>query len=419
MESDTLSLVMIVVCIIMSAYFSATETAFSSLNRIRVKNMADKGDEKAVLVLRIAENYDSMLSTILIGNNIVNIAATSLVTVLFVKMLGEDMGASMSTIVTTVVVLIFGEVSPKSIAKESPERFARFSAPFLNLLIRVLTPLNFLFRQWKKLLSRIFQTSADTGITEEELLTMVEEAEAGGGIGKEESSLIRSAITFKELAAMDIFTPRVDVVGIPVDIGQEKAAGIFAKTGYSRLPVYEDNLDNVIGILYQKDFYNEVFGTDKTIRACVRPVLFVAKNKNVDDLMKELQQKKMHIAVVMDEYGGTAGIVTLEDILEELVGEIWDEHDEVVCEMEQLKDGTYRVSGKANIEKVFEQLGRAREFTVLTVSGWVMEQLGRIPAEGDGFTNDGLAVTVTKMCGKRIGEVHIVCEQNTSTKDTE
>lgn len=419
MESDTLSLVMIVGCIIMSAYFSATETAFSSLNRIRVKNMADKGDEKAALVLRIAANYDSMLSTILIGNNIVNIAATSLVTVLFVKMLGEDMGASMSTIVTTVVVLIFGEVSPKSIAKESPEQFARFSAPFLNLLIRVLTPVNFLFRQWKKLLSRIFKTSVDTGITEEELLTLVEEAEAGGGIGKEESSLIRSAITFNELAAMDIFTPRVDVVGIPVDIAQEKVAEVFAETGYSRLPVYEGNLDNVIGILYQKDFYNEVFGTDKAIRAYVRPVLFVAKSKNVDDLMKELQQNKMHIAVVMDEYGGTAGIVTLEDILEELVGEIWDEHDEVVCEMEQMEEGTYRVSGKANIEKVFEELGREREFTVLTVSGWVMEQLGCIPTEGDSFTNDGLTVTVTKMCGKRIGEVHIVCVKNDSTKDIE
>lgn len=417
MESDTLSLVMIVGCIIMSAYFSATETAFSSLNRIRVKNMADKGDEKASLVLRIGANYDSMLSTILIGNNIVNIAATSLVTVLFVKMLGEDMGASVSTVVTTIVVLIFGEVSPKSIAKESPEQFARFSAPFLYLLIRALTPMNFLFRQWKKLLSRIFKTSVETGITEEELLTMVEEAEAGGGIGKAESNLIRSAITFNELTASDILTPRVDVVGIPVDIAQAKAAELFAETGYSRLPVYEGSLDNVIGILYQKDFYNEVFGTDRVIKTYVRPVLFVAKGKNVNDLMKELQQKKMHIAVVIDEYGGTAGIVTLEDILEELVGEIWDEHDKIVCEMEQMEEGTYRIFGKANVEKVFEELGREREFAVLTVSGWVMEQLGCIPTEGDSFTNDGLTVTVTKMHGKRIAEICIVCEKNDGKKD--
>lgn len=408
MESDTLSLIIILFCVVMSAYFSATETAFSSLNRIRVKNMAEKGDKKAALVLRLADGYDSLLSTILIGNNIVNIGATSLATVLFVKMLGEDAGASMSTIVSTVVILIFGEVSPKSIAKESPEAFARFSAPFLNILIKILTPVNFLFRQWKRLLSRIFKTSEDAGITEEELLTIVEEAEAVGGIGKEEGTLIRSAIEFNELMAVDIFTPRVDVVGIPVDAPKEEVAGIFAKTGYSRLPVYENDLDEILGILYQKDFHNEVLYTEKTIREAVRPVLFVAKNKKIDDLMKELQQKKLHIAIVLDEYGGTAGIVTLEDILEELVGEIWDEHDEVVNEMVQIESGEYLVSGKANVEKVFEQLHREQEFDVHTVSGWVMEQLGYIPAEGDHFENNGLEVTVTKMAGKRIGEVRIV-----------
>lgn len=408
MESDTLSLIIILCCVVMSAYFSATETAFSSLNRIRVKNMAEKGDKRAALVLRLADGYDSLLSTILIGNNIVNIGATSLMTVLFVKMLGEDAGASMSTIVTTVVILIFGEVSPKSIAKESPEAFARISAPLLNILIKVFTPVNFLFRQWKRLLSRVFKTSEDAGITEEELLTIVEEAEAVGGIGKEEGTLIRSAIEFNELMAVDIFTPRVDVVGIPVDAPKEEAARIFAETGYSRLPVYENDLDEILGILYQKDFHNAVLHTEKTIREAVRPVLFVAKNKKIDDLMKELQQKKLHIAIVMDEYGGTAGIVTLEDILEELVGEIWDEHDEVVHELVQVKSGEYLVAGKANVEKVFEQLHREREFDVLTVSGWVMERLGFIPSEGDHFENEGLEVTVTKMAGKRIGEVRIV-----------
>lgn len=407
MESDTLSLVIIVFCVMMSAYFSATETAFSSLNRIRIKNMAEKGDKKAALVLRLSENYDCLLSTILIGNNIVNIGATSLTTVLFVKMLGEDAGASVSTIVTTIVVLIFGEVSPKSIAKECPEKFARFSAPILNALIKVLTPLNFLFRQWKKLLSKIFKTEGDTGITEEELLTIVEEAEAEGGIGKEESTLIRSAIEFNELVAVDIFTPRVDVIGIPVDAPKEEVAKIFAETGYSRLPVYVENLDHIVGILYQKDFHNFIAHTEDSIRDSVRPVLFVAKNRKVDDLMKELQQKKLHIAVVMDEYGGTAGIVTLEDILEELVGEIWDEHDEVVHEIEKLGEGEYRVSGKANVEKLFEELDREREFDVLTVSGWVMDELGCIPSEGASFVSDGCKVVVTRMCGKRIGEVHI------------
>lgn len=407
MESDMVSLMIVAACIIMSAYFSATETAFSSLNRIRIKGMVEKGDKKAALVLKIADNYDRMLSTILIGNNIVNIGASSLMTVIFVKMLGEDAGASVSTIVTTIVVLIFGEVSPKSIAKESPEAFAKFSAPFLNILIKILTPLNFLFAQWKKLLSRIIKPKGDEGITEEELLTMVDEAEAGGGIDKEEGTLIRSAIEFNELSAVDIFTPRVDVVAVSVDTSREEVAELFARTGYSRIPVYEENMDHIIGIIYQKDFHNAVWQTEKTIRDAVRPVLFVAKNKKIDDLMKELQQKKLHIAIVMDEYGGTAGIVTLEDILEELVGEIWDEHDQVEEEIRKTAETEYVVSGKANIEKVFEELGREREFDVLTVSGWVMEQLGCIPAVGEGFVDDGFCVSVTKMCGKRIGEVRI------------
>lgn len=407
MASDSLSWIIILICIVMSAYFSATETAFSSLNRIRVKNLAEKGNKRASLVLRLSENYDGLLSTILIGNNIVNIASASLATVLFVKMLGEEAGASVSTIVTTIVVLIFGEVSPKSIAKESPEKFAMFSAPILNVFLKLLTPLNFLFRQWKKLLSIIFKVSEDMGITEEELLTIVEEAEAGGGIGKEEGTLIRSAIEFADLEAIDIFTPRVDIVGIPADVSKAEAAEVFARTGYSRLPVYEEDIDHILGILYQKDFHNFVSHTDASIRETVRPVLYIAKNKKLDDLMKELQQKKLHIAVVMDEYGGTAGIVTLEDILEELVGEIWDEHDQVVHEIEKTGEKEYLVSGKANVEKLFEFLHREREFEVLTVSGWVMENLGCIPSEGDEFKYEGLKVIVTKMSGKRIGEVRI------------
>lgn len=410
MGNHTLSFIIIVFCIVMSAYFSATETAFSSLNRIRVRNMAEKGDKKAALVLHLYENYDSLLSTILIGNNIVNIASASLSTVLFVKMLGEDAGASVSTIVTTIVVLIFGEVSPKSIAKESPERFARFSAPVLNIFVKVLTPFNFLFAQWKKLLSHVFHTTEDSGITEEELLTIVDEAEAVGGIGKEEGNLLRSALTLNNLTAVDIFTPRVDVVGIPVDMPKEKIAEVFANTGYSRLPVYEEDMDHILGILYLKDFYNFLYHKDRTIHEAVRPVLFVSRGKCIDELMQELQQKKLHIAVVMDEYGGTAGIVTLEDILEELVGEIWDEHDEVINEIEQTGEQEYRVSGKANAEKLFSglKLEEMPETEVLTVSGWVMEKLGCIPAEGDSFEDCGIRVEVTKMSGKRISEIKVL-----------
>ena len=257
MDSNSVSLIIIVICIIMSAYFSATETAFSSLNRIRIKNMAEKGNKKAALVLKLSQDYDRLLSTILIGNNIVNIASASLATVLFVKLLGEDLGASISTIVTTIVVLIFGEVSPKSIAKESPEKFAMFSATILNCFVWILTPFNFLFRQWKKLLSKMFKNSEDRTITEEELLTIVDEAEQEGGIDEQESTLIRSAIEFTEIEAIDIFTPRVDVVGIPLDAAKEEIAGVFARTGYSRLPVYEEDIDHIEGIVYQKDFHNQ------------------------------------------------------------------------------------------------------------------------------------------------------------------
>lgn len=407
MSSNTVSLIMIVVCVILSAYFSATETAFSSLNRIRVKNMAEKGNKKAALVIRLSENYDKLLSTILIGNNIVNIASASLATVLFVRALGEDAGASISTVVTTVVVLIFGEVSPKSIAKESPEAFAMFSAPFLSGLEVILTPFNFFFVQWKKLLSLIFKTSQDKGITEEELLTIVEEAEHDGGIGEQESTLIRSAIEFNDLEAMDICTPRIDVVGVPADASKEEIASLFARTGFSRLPLYEGSLDDITGIIYQKDFYNRIYNTKESVESIVRPALFTTTSKKIGTLLKELQKEKSHIAVIIDEFGGMVGIVTLEDILEELVGEIWDEHDRVVNEVEKISDEEYMVLGGTNVEKLFEQLDIKQELEVLTVSGWVMDELGRIPAEGDTFVWEGWEVTVAAMAERRVDKVRL------------
>lgn len=407
MESHSMSLILIAVCIVMSAYFSATETAFSSLNRIRIKNMAEKGNKKAALVLKLSKDYDGLLSTILIGNNIVNIACASLSTLLFVKLLGEEAGAGISTAVTTIVVLIFGEVSPKSIAKESPEAFAMFSAPLLNCFIAVLTPFNYLFRQWKRLLTKVFKAQEDRGITEEELLTYVEEAWQGGGIDEQEGGLIKNAIEFSELEAMDIATPRIDVAGIPVTAGKEEAEKIFSDSGFSRLPVYEGTMDHIIGILYQKDFYHEVYLGGQKLRQVIRPAHFITKHKKIGALLKELQQKKSHIAVVIDEFGGMAGIVTLEDILEELVGEIWDEHDVVVNEIEKISDSEYLVMGNAQVDKLFETLHREGEFEVITVSGWVMDRMGRIPKEGDRFTFDDLDVTVLKMKEKRVYQVKV------------
>lgn len=411
MESESISLIIIAGCIIMSAYFSATETAFSSLNRIRIKSMAERGDKRAMLVFKLSENYDELLSTILIGNNIVNIASASLATLLFVKMLGDEAGASVSTVVTTVVVLIFGEVSPKSIAKEAPERFAMLSAPLLKGLVLLLTPANFLFKQWKKVLSLLFKSSGQSGITEEELLTLVEEAEQEGGIDEQEGSLIKNAIEFTELEVMDIATPRIDVAGISTDAKPEEIKALFSQTGYSRLPVYEDTIDNISGIIYQKDFYNEVYEKDNTLSSILRSPLYVTKNKKIGVMLKELQKSKTHIAVVVDEFGGTMGIVTLEDILEELVGEIWDEHDVVVHEMIKLSDREYMVKGTANIEKVLDELGKEEEFKFSTVSGWVMYLAGKIPKEGESFEYEDLRVTVKEMKERRVERVQITIRE--------
>lgn len=414
-----LSLVIIGVCVIMSAYFSATETAFSSFNRIRVKNMAEKGDKKAELVMRLSEDYDSLLSTILIGNNIVNIALSSLATVLFIDWVGAEAGPSVSTIVVTIVVLIFGEVSPKSIAKEKPESFAMFSAPFLQFLVIILTPFNYLFGLWKKVLSKIIKSENSNSITEEELLTIVAEAEQEGGIDEQESILIRSAIVFSEQEAKDILTPRIDVVGVSTEDTKEEIAQIFVENGYSRLPVYEDNIDNIVGILYQKDFYNYIYHTDNEISSIIKPAVFIPESKNIGELLKELQQKKSHIAVVLDEYGGTTGIVTMEDILEELVGEIWDEHDEVTREIERVSENEYAVLGSTSVEDLFEMLDKDldEDIEVLTVSGWVMNVLGKIPEKGDEFRYENLKVKVLEMDAKRVEKIQIIIENETGREE--
>ncbi len=414
MGSDTVSLIIIVACIIMSAYFSATETAFSSLNRIRMKNLAEKGNRKAGLVMKLSENYDSLLSTILIGNNIVNIASASLATVLFVKMLGEEAGPSVSTAVTTVVVLIFGEISPKSIAKESPEKFAMFSAPILNVFVKLLTPFNFLFGQWKKLLSLVIKSSDDSGITEEELLSIVDEAKEDGGIDEQESMLIHSALEFTEQEVIDILTPKINITAVSTEATKEEIAAVFAETAYSRLPLYEDTIDHIVGIIYHKDFYNDVYHTDKAITEIIRPTLYVPKTKKISVLLKELQQKKLHFAVVLDEFGGTIGIITLEDILEELVGEIWDEHDEVGSEIEIKSETECVALGSAKVEKLFEVLNidaDEEEVQSVIVNGWVMNMLGKIPEADDTFEYKGYQVTVLSMEDKCVEKVLVKANQ--------
>lgn len=398
----------LVLMVVFSAYFSATETAFTSLNRIRMKSRAEAGDRRAAKTLALAEDYDRLLSTILIGNNIVNISASTLGTVLFTKHVGTAYGPAVSTIVLTVIILIFGEISPKSLAKEQPESFAMFSAPLLRLLMLILRPLNFLFAQWKRLLSLIFRSSSDSGITEEELITMVDQAETEGGLDQDESELIRSAIEFSDLEVDEILTPRVDIVAVEDTDTMDEIAKAFAESGYSRLPVYHEDIDNIVGVIHEKDFHAARYHGHDDVSAIVSTVLYTTANTKISDLLRILQKAKAHMVIVVDEYGGTEGLCTMEDIVEELVGEIWDEHDEVIEEFKKQPDGSYLISCNANLTDLYDLFSIKGESDSTTVSGWVMEEVGRVPEEGDHFVYENLDVTVTKVDHRRVLEIRVV-----------
>ena len=399
MDGDSISIYIIILAVLvaLSAYFSATETAFLSFNRIRVKNLAEDGNKRAKLVLKLYDNYDKVLSTILVGNNIVNIASASIATVLFVKLLGNGSGPAVSTAVMTVALLIFGEISPKTIAKEKADGFAMATAPILNAIVFLLTPINFIFSLWKKLLSLIFKFSDDNAITEEELLTIVEEAESEGGIDSEEGELIRSAIEFSELEASDILTPRVDVVAVSTEDSQERISRTFVETGFSRLPVYENTIDHIVGVIHQKDLYIMQANGGGEISSIMKPAIFAHESIKLNVLLKTLQKSKSHIAVIADDYGGTIGIVTLEDIIEEIVGEIWDEHDDIVEEFVRMSDDRHRILCSANLNQMFEYFDMKDESDTPNVGGWVWEQLEKVPEVGDTFNYGILEVTVSKV----------------------
>ena len=394
-------------CMVISAFFSASEMSFSSLNKVRIKSMADQGNSKAQLVLSMLDKYDDLLSTILVGNYVVNILCSSMATVLFIALLDEARGPGVATVVTTIVVLIFGEISPKSIAKESPEKFAMLTAPILNALVKIFVPINWLFGLWKKLLSKIIKSSDDQTVTEAELLTYIDEVEQGGTIDAQEGSLIRSAIGFTDLEVQDIFTPRMEIVSISTEMTNEEIENVFLESGYSRLPIHDGDVDHINGILYQKDFYRLVVHGKKSVEDVAWPAIFASKHKKIGDLLKELQQAKQHIAIVIDEFGGTVGLVTMEDILEEIVGDIWDEYDTVSDDIQTLEDGSYQVTGTCNVVELFEFLGKKKEFDFITVNGWLMDELGKVPAAGDSIQVEGLNVTVTRSNGRRAEAVQI------------
>ena len=395
----------IAILVMMSAYFSATETAFSSLSKTKLKLLAEE-NKRAKLAYKLSENYDKLISTILIGNNIVNIALASIGTLLFVSLLG-DIGATVSTAVITVIVLIFGEVCPKSIAKDSPEKFAMFSSPFIRILIVIFSPLNFFFSMLKKLLSKLLKVKNDSGMSQEELLMIVDEVQQDGLLNEEESQLVHNAIEFSDLKAEDILTPRVDIEAVPLTAGKEEIAKLFSDTKFSRILVYEENIDKIVGVIHLKDFYGEAGIIKGDIKDIMSDPVFILPGEKIDDVLRLLQKNKSHIAVVLDEYGGTYGIVTMEDILEELVGEIWDEHDEVVEEFKEIAENTFIVNSIATVENFSREFEVSIESENVSIGGWVSEMIGKVPEEGDSFEYENLMIFVKATENHRVSEIKV------------
>ena len=399
----------LIVCFILSAVFSATETAYSTASKVRLTTMADEGDKKAAKVCKLLDRFEDVLYAVLVGNNIVNITATTLATLLFIAMLG-DVGATVSTIVVTVVVLLFGEITPKILAKQNPEGFAKSVYGFLRCCMFVLTPITFVLGGWKWLMSKTFRFSKQASFSEEELITIVETAENEGQLEKHESELIRSAIEFEDLDVRDIMVPRVNVEAVPEDATMEEIYKVFAETAYSRLPVYRGDIDTIVGILHEKDFSALLHDGKTDIGPIIKKCIYLTQSIKISTALGMLQKEKIHMAIVVDEFGGTDGIVTLEDILEELVGEIYDEHDREEEQIRKINDNTYIIKGDENFEEVLEKLdvkSPDEETEATTLGGFVSEQLDRMPAPGDKLTVDGMEMEVTKATDKTVDEIKV------------
>lgn len=410
-QNIAIYVIILVALLILSAFFSATETAFTSLNRTRLKLLADDGKKSAKKALKHAENYDRLLYTILIGNNIVNLTLATISTLLFSSIItnSESLSATLSTIISTIAVLIFGEITPKTLAKEFPEKVAMFVAPIMDFFTIILYPLNLVFTGWKLLLKKIFKFKSEDVITEQELLTYVEEANEDGTLDNNETELISSAIEFNDAEVGDILVPRVNVIAVEENTPMKDIRLVFSEHGFSRLPVYRGSIDTIIGMIHEKDFYAAYTSGATDIKGIVTSMALATEHMKISDLLRSMQKQKVHMATVVDEYGGTLGIVTLEDILEELVGEIWDEHDEVVDYFTKLDDEHYLVDGNAELSEFFEIFSQEEdeESDSNTVSGWIIERSGDIPPIGYTFDYNNLTITVTKRTLKKVLEVKV------------
>lgn len=401
----------LIILVLFSGLFSATEIGYSSSNKIRLKNMANDDVKGAEDVLKILDNFDEFLTAILIGNNIVNISSASIGTVIFTRIYGDN-GATISTIVITIIVLIFGEITPKSIAKKVPEKFACAMVGYVKFFMTVFKPLTWIFKLWKSLINSTIKVNDNYSDIADELITMVDEAEKDGNLEEHESDLISAAIEFNDLDVKDVLTPRVDVVAIDITMSSVEVEKTFRMNSFSRLPVYENSIDNIVGVIHEKDFYSQLYDNkDKwNIKKVIKPVIYTSESVQISTLLKQLQKAKLHLAVVTDEYGGTAGIITLEDIIEELVGEIWDEHDIVKEFYQKLSDTSYLVSCNADIDEMLERFAvdvDDEEYEYITVSGWVIDQLDGIPKVGEEFDFHNLHITVTKADQRKVHEIRV------------
>ncbi|MBO4262654.1 MAG: HlyC/CorC family transporter [Clostridia bacterium] len=417
MDPVPIFIAVLIILIALSAFFSATETAYSSLNKARLKLLLDGGKSSAKLAYKLTENYDRLLFTILIGNNIVNILLATVSTLLFAALIRtESVATTVSTAVSTVAVLIFGEITPKTLAKEFPEKTACATAYAINFFIFLLYPLNLLFTGWKVALRKIFRFKSEDVITEEELLTYVEEAKEDGTLDKNETELISSAIEFNDSEVGDILVPRVNIVAIDVNAPMQQIKKIFFEHGFSRLPVYKGSIDSIIGMIHEKDFFSALENGAKNVKGIITSMALATENMKISALLRSMQKQKVHMAVVVDEYGGTLGLVTLEDILEELVGEIWDEHDEVVEYFNKISEDVYLVDGNAELSDFFELFDQKEdeEADSNTVSGWVIEKCRDIPPINYTFTYNNLDIEVTKRNLKKVLEIKVTIK---TTKD--
>ncbi|MBR3804026.1 MAG: HlyC/CorC family transporter [Clostridia bacterium] len=412
-------LIAIIVLVLLSAFFSATETAYTSLNTIKLKSLCQK-DNKYKKVLSLYERYDKLITTILIGNNVVNLTASSLALLFFTKVMREGSvldPSFISTAVITIVVLLFGEIMPKFIAKAYPEKSSAFFYPFIILCYYIFFPLTFLLGAFKKLLNVIFRLDHEEAITDEELITIVNEAEEDETLKEDEADLIRSAIEFDDLEVKDILVPRINVVSVPLDATKQEVKKIFDSERYSRIPVYKDTIDQIVGFVHEKDFYRNYFKQDFSLKDLMQKVVFVVEHTKISVLLKKLQARKVHMAVVLDEYGGTAGIVTVEDIIEELVGEIYDEYDEENEPIKKLSDNEYIVNGSLEIDKFFDEFeltfDNEEEFDANTVSGFITELLGELPLTGRKFEFKNLKFEVTRTTMKKVVEVKVTVTSKT------